>query len=158
MSRQGDAAYQYFLKGYNCSQSVVAALAPDLGLPEELALRLSVGFGAGVGRLREVCGAFCGIAAVVGLAYGDPTDPLDKNRIYPIVQELAEEYKRRNGGGSIVCRELLARAGVAAAAGGQAQARTADYYRKRPCPELCRLAADICAEYMEGHPAVRRGV
>lgn len=57
MSRQGDVAYSYFLKGYNCSQSVVAALAPQLGLSEELALRLSSGFGAGIGRMREVCGA-----------------------------------------------------------------------------------------------------
>lgn len=152
MSRQGESAYQYFLKGYNCSQSVVAAFAGDLGLTEELALRLSIGFGAGVGRLREVCGAFCGVTAVIGLAYGDPADPKDKSRIYAIVQELAEEYKRRNGGGSIVCRELLARAGVDPAVGGAAQERTAEYYRKRPCPELCRLAADICAEYMEGHP------
>ena len=59
MSKQGDAAYAWFLKGYNCSQSVVAAFAPQLGLTEEMALRLSAGFGAGIGRMREVCGAFC---------------------------------------------------------------------------------------------------
>lgn len=60
MSKQGDAAYTWFLQGYNCSQSVVAAFAPQLGLTEEMALRLSAGFGAGIGRMREVCGAFCG--------------------------------------------------------------------------------------------------
>lgn len=38
MSKQGDAAYAWFLKGYNCSQSVVAAFAPQLGLTEEMAL------------------------------------------------------------------------------------------------------------------------
>ena len=54
MSKQGDAAYAWFLKGYNCSQSVVAAFAPQLGLTEETALRLSAGFGAGIGRMREV--------------------------------------------------------------------------------------------------------
>jgi hypothetical protein len=37
MSKQGDAAYAWFLKGYNCSQSVVAAFAPQLGLTEEMA-------------------------------------------------------------------------------------------------------------------------
>ena len=41
MSKQGDAAYAWFLQGYNCSQSVVAAFAPQLGLTEEMALRLS---------------------------------------------------------------------------------------------------------------------
>ena len=48
MAKQGEAAYAYFLKGYNCSQSVVAAFAPQLGLSEEMALRMSAGFGAGI--------------------------------------------------------------------------------------------------------------
>ena len=53
MSKQGDAAYAWFLKGYNCSQSVVAAFAPQLGLTEEMALRLSAGFGAGIREARR---------------------------------------------------------------------------------------------------------
>lgn len=72
MSKQGDAAYAWFLKGYNCSQSVVAAFAPQLGLTEEMALRLSAGFGAGIGRMREVCGAFCGVVTVLSMVYADP--------------------------------------------------------------------------------------
>lgn len=79
MSKQGDAAYAWFLKGYNCSQSVVAAFAPQLGLTEEMALRLSAGFGAGIGRMREVCGAFCGVVTVLSMVYADPTDPKDKS-------------------------------------------------------------------------------
>ena len=75
MAKQGEAAYAYFLKGYNCSQSVVAAFAPQLGLTEEMALRLSAGFGAGIGRMREVCGAFCGVVTVLSMVYADPTDP-----------------------------------------------------------------------------------
>ena len=69
MAKQGEAAYAYFLKGYNCSQSVVAAFAPQLGLSEEMALRMSAGFGAGIGRMREVCGAFCGVVTVLSLVY-----------------------------------------------------------------------------------------
>ena len=42
MSKQDDATYAWFLKGYNCSQSVVAAFAPQLGLTEEIALRRPV--------------------------------------------------------------------------------------------------------------------
>ena len=157
MSRQGDAAYAYFLKGYNCSQSVVAAFAPQLGLTEELALRLSSGFGAGIGRMREVCGAFCGVVTVLSLVYADPADPQDKSRIYALVQEAAELYRTRNGGGSIICRELLAKAGAVPTAGAAAEDRTADYYKKRPCPELCRLGADLCAEFIAAHPEGRHG-
>ena len=157
MSKQGDAAYAWFLKGYNCSQSVVAAFAPQLGLTEEMALRLSAGFGAGIGRMREVCGAFCGVVTVLSMVYADPTDPKDKSRRYALVQEAAEQYRSRNGG-SIICRELLAKAGAAPAGGTAAEERTADYYKKRPCPELCRLCADLCAEFIAAHPEGRHGL
>lgn len=157
MSKQGDAAYAWFLKGYNCSQSVVAAFAPQLGLTEETALRLSAGFGAGIGRMREVCGAFCGVVTVLSMVYADPTDPKDKSRMYALVQEAAEQYRSRNGG-SIICRELLAKAGAAPAGGTAAEDRTADYYKKRPCPELCRLCADLCAEFIAAHPEGRHGL
>lgn len=156
MSKQGDAAYAWFLKGYNCSQSVVAAFAPQLGLTEEMALRLSAGFGAGIGRMREVCGAFCGVVTVLSMVYADPTDPKDKSRMYALVQEAAEQYRSRNGG-SIICRELLAKAGAAPAGGTAAEDRTADYYKKRPCPELCRICADLCAEFIAAHPEGRHG-
>ncbi len=157
MSKQGDAAYAWFLKGYNCSQSVVAAFAPQIGLTEETALRLSAGFGAGIGRMREVCGAFCGVVTVLSMVYADPADPKDKSRMYALVQEAAEQYRSRNGG-SIICRELLAKAGAAPAGGTAAEDRTADYYKKRPCPELCRLCADLCAEFIAAHPEGRHGL
>ena len=151
MSKQGDAAYAWFLKGYNCSQSVVAAFAPQLGLTEEMALRLSAGFGAGIGRMREVCGAFCGVVTVLSMVYADPTDPKDKSRMYALVQQAAEQYRTRNGGGSIICRELL---GLARPEGTpQAEARTPEYYKKRPCPELVALAAQILEEWLAEHPA-----
>lgn len=156
MSKQGDAAYAWFLKGYNCSQSVVAAFAPQLGLTEEMALRLSAGFGAGIGRMREVCGAFCGVVTVLSMVYADPTDPKDKSRMYALVQQAAEQYRNRNGG-SIICRELLAKAGAAPAGGTAAEERTAEYYKKRPCPELCRICADLCAEFIAAHPEGRHG-
>lgn len=157
MSKQGDAAYAWFLKGYNCSQSVVAAFAPQLGLTEETALRLSAGFGAGIGRMREVCGAFCGVVTVLSMVYADPADPKDKSRMYALVQQAAEQYRACNGGGSIICRELLAKAGAAPAGGTAAEERTAEYYKKRPCPELCRLCADLCAEFIAAHPEGRHG-
>lgn len=157
MSKQGDAAYAWFLKGYNCSQSVVAAFAPQIGLTEETALRLSAGFGAGIGRMREVCGAFCGVVTVLSMVYADPADPKDKSQMYALVQEAAEQYRSRNGG-SIICRELLAKAGAAPAGGTAAEDRTADYYKKRPCPELCRLCADLCAEFIAAHPEGRHGL
>lgn len=149
MKNYGETAVEYFHKGYNCSQSVVAAFAPELGLSEDLALRMSVGFGGGIGRMREVCGAFCGLTQVISLYYSDPQDPEDKSRIYGMIQQLAEQFKTE-GGGSVICRVLL---GLEKPEGSpQAQARTAEYYRKRPCAELVRIAADLTAAYIAANP------
>ena len=107
MGKYGERAQAYFHKGYNCSQSVVAAFAADLGLTEETALKISCGFGGGVGRMREVCGAFTGLTAVIGMYYTDPADPNDKSRIYGMIQQLAAQFRAESGGGSIICRQLL---------------------------------------------------
>lgn len=149
MSVYGDKAFEAFHKGYNCSQSVAVAFAADMGLTEQQALQMAVGFGGGFGRMREVCGAFSGLTLVLGALYGSD-DPAQKTQLYAEVQALAEEYKRRNGGGSIICRELL---GLSRPEGSPvASPRTEEYYKKRPCAELVRLAADLMAEYIEQHP------
>ena len=64
-------ALDYFHQGYNCSQSVFAAFADVCGLTEETALKLSSPLGAGIGRMREVCGAFCGMSMLAGSLYGN---------------------------------------------------------------------------------------
>lgn len=148
MSEHGALAEQYFRQGYNCSQSVAAAFSQELGLPVETVLRMTAGFGAGMGRLREVCGAFSGAVFVLSTLYGS-SDPSQKTQIYARIQELAEQFRNQNGGNSIVCRELL---GLEQAEGiPHASVRTAAYYQKRPCPQLVRLSADLLADYLITH-------
>ena len=165
MSIYGDRAYAAFFKGYNCCQSVAVAFAEEMGMTEKQALQISAGFGGGFGRMREVCGAFSGITLVLGALYGSD-DPAKKTALYTDVQALAAEYKARNGRGSMICKELL---GLKEPEGSPIaspqllgldpdfkpqppEPRTEGYYKKRPCPELCRLAADIMAEYIAAHP------
>ncbi|MBO7635180.1 MAG: C_GCAxxG_C_C family protein, partial [Paludibacteraceae bacterium] len=69
-------AVELFKSGYNCSQSVVGAFADEFGLTEEQALKVSASFGGGIGRMRETCGAACGMFLLAGLKYGT-TDPKD---------------------------------------------------------------------------------
>ena len=71
-----ERAVELFKSGFNCSQSVVAAFADMYGLTEEQALRVSASFGGGIGRMRETCGAACGMFLLAGLEYG-ATDPKD---------------------------------------------------------------------------------
>ena len=61
-------AEELFMQGYNCSQSVVAAFADIYGYTEEQALKLSAGFGGGIGRMRMTCGAACGMVTLAWTA------------------------------------------------------------------------------------------
>ena len=87
-----------------------------------------------------------GAALVLGIAkgYADPTDFEAKKAHYRLVQEFARRFREQNG--SIVCRELLS--GVEATSGGDPEARTPEYYRKRPCPNLAWHAARILDEML----------
>ena len=157
MSEKAQRAKALFLEGYNCAQAVAGAFAPEMGLSVDAAARLASGFGGGMGRMREVCGAVSGmtLAASALRGYNDPKAGPEKTDTYAMIQELAGRFRAENG--SIICRELLAKAGAAPTGGTAAEDRTADYYKKRPCPELCRLCAELCAEFIAAHPEGRHG-
>ncbi|WP_370767887.1 C-GCAxxG-C-C family protein [Ruminococcus sp.] len=145
---KGDIAKQNFLNGYNCSQAVLLAFCEDFGLEKETALKISEPFGGGMGRMREVCGTVTGMFMVLGLAMGnsDAKDGSTKKNVYKSVQELAEKFKQDNG--SIICRELLGLQKANKESYVPSE-RTNEYYKKRPCPELCKYAADILEEYLK---------
>ena len=73
---RADRAEELFRQGYNCSQSVFAAFADAVGMTTEEAAKLASPFGAGFGKLREVCGAVSGMTMVAGRlnGYDDPSD------------------------------------------------------------------------------------
>ena len=137
-------ASELFIEGYNCAQAVFTAFSDVTGLEREYALRLSAGFGGGMGRMREVCGACSGMFMVAGVLWGytDAKATTEKAEHYALIQELAARFKARMGG-TIICRELLEGARVDSTAGGNPEARTEAYYKKRPCGELCAVAADV---------------
>lgn len=147
MDEKVKTAEGLFLQGYNCSQAVFGAFSDEVGLDRETALKLASSFGGGMGRLREVCGAASAMFIIAGLksGYSDPKDSTAKTEHYKLIQELAQKFKEQNG--SIVCRELL---GLPNQADSPVpQARTAGYYKKRPCVELVKSAAKIMEDYLE---------
>ena len=143
---RSERAKENFLRGYNCAQSVFMAFSDLLPLSEETALKISAPFGGGVGRLREICGAVSAMAAVCGLLFYDASRVTleEKSALYAREQELARRFREKNG--SIVCRELLR--GVTEDCSPNAEARTEEYYKKRPCAALCACAAGILEEYL----------
>jgi C_GCAxxG_C_C family probable redox protein len=109
MGRQ-EIADSYHDRGYGCAQSVLAAFCTDYGLDEETALRLATGFGSGMGRMCEVCGALTGGFMVIGLKFGKVLSDgskygTDTETTYRLVGDMAHAFEARNG--AIKCRDLL---------------------------------------------------
>ncbi len=149
-SKYGRKAEENFLKGYNCSQAVFLAFSDLYEMDEKAAARLRSSFGGGMGRLREVCGAVSGMFLAAGMLYGydKPGDAQGKKEHYARIQQLAKAYEAENG--SIVCRELL---GLAQKRDEPVpEKRTEEYYKKRPCKKLVRMAAAIMEQYIKEHP------
>ena len=143
-----ERAVALFNSGFNCSQSVVAAFADMYGFTEEQALRMSASFGAGIGRMRETCGAASGMFLLAGLECGqtEPKDAATKSFNYKVVQELAAKFKEQNG--SIKCADLLGQLKEKTTT-HVPEARTVEYYAKRPCPRMVECAARIWVEKLK---------
>lgn len=145
-------AEELFMQGFNCSQAVVAAFADIYGYTEEQALRMSAGFGAGIGRMRMSCGAFNALALLAGLDCGSvtPGDREGKSYNYKVVQQLAERFRQEHG--TLICAELL-KLKKGAPLSHEASERTAEYYKTRPCVNQIISAAKIYCDYLEDKKA-----
>lgn len=93
--------------GYNCAQSVVAAFEDELSIDKDLAMTMSVGFGGGMGRMQEKCGAVTGAFMVLGVFNGKKfKDNVDlKNETYSMIQKFDQKFASVHQ--STNCMELL---------------------------------------------------
>ncbi len=141
---KGEIAKQIFLTGANCCQAVVLAFKDEIGLKEEELKKISIGLGGGVARLRMVCGAVSGMVMVLGYL---KSDGIDKLKAYEVGQKACAIFKEKTG--SLICAEML-EGKVNVETSPTPDARTEQYYKKRPCAELVALAADIADELING--------
>lgn len=142
--KRADIAEDLFRSGYNCSQSVFAAFADEIGMEVEEAAKIASPFGAGFGKLREVCGAVCGMTLLAGYAagYEFPDTVQEKKDLYALIQSMSAEFEESCG--SIICRDLL---GLKKGEDIEEPAvRTEEYYTSRPCVKAVRTAAMIASE------------
>ncbi len=136
-----------FESGYNCAQSVFLAYADLFDLEPDLAKKMSVSFGGGMGRMREVCGAVSAMSMLAGFCH--PVHELgnqeQRTRNYGTVQQMAACFKEKHG--SIICRDLLPPEDAATTAPKPSE-RTKTYYEKRPCAVYVEDAARIVGEML----------
>jgi len=102
-----EQALANFDQAYNCAQAVFATFAPDLGLDRETALKIASGFGGGMGRSGQTCGAVSGALMVIGLSFGytDNTDYETKAECYELVHRFITQFTELHG--TVNCSQLL---------------------------------------------------
>jgi len=100
-------ALDYYSKGFNCSQSVIASFADILNIDEEIALRMASGFGGGMGRMQETCGAVTGAFMVIGFLRGKYKDGdyEAKELTDKLIQEFSNRFAKKHG--SVNCKSLI---------------------------------------------------
>ncbi len=134
-----------FARGCNCAQAVAVAYADVMGLTEEQAALVSVGFGGGMGRLRDNCGAFSAAVMLCGALSGpDGADNAHRVETYTRVQEVYRRFLEKNG--SICCAELLGREKKPEKP--TPEKRGPDYYRTRPCVRIIRNTCQLLDELL----------
>ncbi len=146
MSEISERAATTYQAGFTCSQSVLSAFAPDLGLSTELALKVAAPFGGGIARRGEICGALSGALMVIGLKTGDTTgtDKDAKEYTVALSREMVGKFKKQNG--ALTCRELL-NCDISIASELQ-RARDTQLFATI-CPRLVASAAEIAEELID---------
>jgi C_GCAxxG_C_C family probable redox protein len=139
-------AVERFCDGCNCSQSVLSVFAERYGLDQGLAMRISSGFGGGVGRMGQICGTLSGATLVLGLEQGPRTrlGKQAKEATYHSTRWIQERFIQRHG--SNLCRELLEK--DLSIPEEYQQVRDSGLFQTR-CPHYVETVVSLLNEFIE---------
>jgi C_GCAxxG_C_C family probable redox protein len=141
---RSEQAVAKFVSGFNCAQAVLFPFCDDLGLDKDKTLKIACGFGAGMGRKEEVCGAVSGGIMVIGAKYGrgENDDRKETENTYAKIRELMNQFSITHG--TYNCRELLCGCELTTEE-GQKIYRDNDYFNK-----VCKRCVERVVEILEG--------
>jgi len=89
-----------------CSECCLMALARCQGVESPLIPRIATGFGAGIARNGEICGALSGAVMGLSLRYGrDKVEPIKDKGPYWYSIELLKRFRKEHG--QVRCPALL---------------------------------------------------
>ncbi len=101
-----DDVIAIFRNGFTRSAAVFSTFSSELGLGTETAGKCACGFGAGISKTGNLCGAVSGAILVIGLKYGKTKqgdDAATGNTRVPVGEFMREFVKWH---GSVNCTEL----------------------------------------------------
>jgi C_GCAxxG_C_C family probable redox protein len=145
--KRTEMARKKFSAGYNCAQAVFYSFCDLLGFSPDLALKLACGFGAGMGRKQEVCGAISGGVMVISALYGrGENEGADWTALtYAKTRELMDRFAEKHE--TCICRKLL-NGCVLTTPEGQAEFKEKDLFNK-VCQECVSSVVEILETMLE---------
>lgn len=136
-----DLAVARFGKGHSCAQAVFSAFAEQLGMDYQMAVRVSAGFGGGMG-MGGVCGTVSGAYMAIGLKFGG-MDAKAKEQTSKVTRQFVERFKAQHH--CLTCRELM---GLDVTTPEGRKLSKEKNLRATVCTGVVRDAANILAELL----------
>jgi len=140
-----EKALEIFKQGFSCSQAVLVAHSEKLGLDIETALKISDGFGGGMGRMGLTCGAVTGAFMVISLKHGrtKADDMNSKDMTNNRINEFVKKFEAKHD--HLECKELLGCS--IGTKEGYEYAKENNLFEKR-CNQYVKDAAEILDEIL----------
>ena len=107
MDAKIETAIEKFTSGYNCAQAVLYSFKDELIIDGDASLKMACGFGAGIGRKGEICGAVAGGIIAIGIKFGrgENDGKTATEKTYSKTRGLMDKFEARYG--TYICKELL---------------------------------------------------
>jgi C_GCAxxG_C_C family probable redox protein len=102
-----DEVRRVYSSGLNCAESLLLVVSEHLGLNKNGARfipRIATGFGGGIARNGDVCGALSGSVMAISLAFGRERADQSVKQCYAAVDQFYNDFVKTFGSGK--CLEL----------------------------------------------------
>jgi C_GCAxxG_C_C family probable redox protein len=142
-------AVQYAEKGFLCSEAVLLALSETQNITSKIIPRIATGFGAGISRHGEVCGALSGAVMGLGLRFGrsQVSETSQDTSPYQFGQTMVNLFASRAG--HVRCRDILDL--DIASDEGRKKYREQNLWESK-CRELIRIATELAYDLLQANP------
>ncbi len=142
-------ATQYAENEFLCSEAVLLALSEAQNITNEIIPRIATGFGAGIGRHGEVCGALSGAVMGLGLCFGrsQVSETPQDTAPYQFGQTMVNLFASRIG--HIRCRDILDL--DISSEEGRRKYHEQNLWESK-CRELIRIATELAYDLLQGNP------
>jgi C_GCAxxG_C_C family probable redox protein len=102
-----EEAKEYFTTGYNCAQAVLRSVLEKKKLYFEQAPIVAAGFGGGISRRGEMCGALTGAVMAIGILTSENEKDISRHKAltYEKVAEFIKKFNEIHE--TPICNELV---------------------------------------------------